>query len=70
MRIVQLMTDQSRYFNPSKNYWFSFNTFLISLIGLYFRRLSFRVFMYFGIPRTHLQYVNINAAWNDSDHLI
>ena len=37
MRIVQLMTDQSRYFNPSKNYWFSFNAFLISLIGLYFR---------------------------------
>jgi hypothetical protein len=35
MRIVQLMTDQSRYFNPSKNYWFSFNAFLISLIGLY-----------------------------------
>jgi hypothetical protein len=28
------------------------------------------IFMYFGIPRTHLQYVNINAAWNDSDHLI
>ena len=28
MRIVQLMTDQSRYFNPSKNYWFSFNAFL------------------------------------------
>jgi hypothetical protein len=27
MRIVQLMTDQSRYFNPSKNYWFSFNEF-------------------------------------------
>jgi hypothetical protein len=25
MRIVQLMTDRSRYFNPSKNYWFSFN---------------------------------------------
>jgi hypothetical protein len=22
------MTDQSRYFNPSKNYWFSFNAFL------------------------------------------
>ena len=43
MRIVQLMTDRSRYFNPSKNYWFSFNTFLISLIGLYFRCLSFRV---------------------------
>jgi hypothetical protein len=43
MRIVQLMTDRSRYFNPSKNYWFSFNAFLISLIGLYFRCLSFRV---------------------------
>ena len=28
MRIVQLMTDRSRYFNPSKNYWFSFNAFL------------------------------------------
>jgi hypothetical protein len=53
MRIVQLMTDQSRYFNPSKNYLFSFNAFLISLIGLY-----------------HLQYVSINAAGNDSDHLI
>jgi hypothetical protein len=37
MWIVQLMTDRSRYFNTSKNYWFSFNTFLISLIGLYFR---------------------------------
>ena len=36
MRIVQLMTDRSRYF---KNYWFSFNAFL----GLYFRCLSFRV---------------------------
>jgi len=24
------MTDRSRYFNPSKNYWFSFNAFLIS----------------------------------------
>jgi hypothetical protein len=35
MRIVQLMTDRSRYFNPSKNYWFSFSSFLISLIGLY-----------------------------------
>ena len=43
MRIVQLMTDQSRYFNPSKNYWFSFKAFLISLIDLYFRCLSFRV---------------------------
>ena len=31
----------TRYFNPSKNYWFtSFNAFLISL---YFRCLSFRV---------------------------
>ena len=39
MRIVQLMTDRSRYFNPSKNYWFSFNAFLISLIDLYFRCL-------------------------------
>jgi hypothetical protein len=28
------MTDRSRYFNPSKNYWFSFKAFLISLIGL------------------------------------
>jgi hypothetical protein len=38
MRIVQPMTDRSRYFNPSKNYWFNFNAaFLISLIGLYFR---------------------------------
>ena len=37
------MTDRSRYFNPSKNYWFSFNAFLISLIGLYFWCLSFRV---------------------------
>jgi hypothetical protein len=37
MQIVQLMTDRSRYFNSSKNYWFSFNAFLISLIGLYFR---------------------------------
>jgi hypothetical protein len=37
MRIVQLMTDRSRYFNPSKNYWFSFIAFLISLFGLYFR---------------------------------
>jgi hypothetical protein len=43
MQIVQLMTDRSRYFNPSKNYWFSFNAFLISLIGLYFRCLSFQV---------------------------
>ena len=43
MRIVQLMTDWSRYFNPSKNYWFSFSAFLISLIGLYFRYLSFWV---------------------------
>jgi hypothetical protein len=43
MRIVQLMTDRSWYFNPSKNYWFSFNAFLISLIDLYFRCLSFRV---------------------------
>ena len=43
MRIVQLMTDRSRYFNPSKNYWFSFNAFLILLIGLHFRCLSFRV---------------------------
>ena len=43
MRIVQLMTDRSRYFNPSKNYWFSFSAFLISLIDLYFRCLSFRV---------------------------
>jgi hypothetical protein len=40
MRIVQLVTGRSRYFNPSKNYWFSFNAFLISLIGLYFRCLS------------------------------
>ena len=41
MRIVQLMTDWSRYFNTSKNYWFtSFNAFLISL---YFRCLSFPV---------------------------
>jgi hypothetical protein len=31
------------YFNPSKNYWFSFIAFLVSLIGLYFRCLSFRV---------------------------
>jgi hypothetical protein len=38
-----LVSDRSRYFNPSKNYWFSFNAFLISLIGLYFRCLSFRV---------------------------
>jgi hypothetical protein len=31
MQIVQLMTDRSRYFNPSKNYWFTnFNAFLIS----------------------------------------
>jgi hypothetical protein len=43
MRIVQLMTDRSRYCNPSKNYWFSFNAFLISLIDLYFLFLSFRV---------------------------
>ena len=43
MRIVQLMTERSRYFNSSKNYWFSFKAFLISLIGLYFRCLSFRV---------------------------
>ena len=35
--------DWSQYFNPSKNYWFSFNAFLISLIGLYFRCLSSRV---------------------------
>jgi hypothetical protein len=28
MRIVQLMTDRWRYFNPSKNYWFSFSAFL------------------------------------------
>ena len=37
MRIVQLMTDRSRYLNPSNNYWFSFNAFLISLIDLCFR---------------------------------
>ena len=43
MRIVQLVTDRTRYFNPSKNYWFSFNAFFISLIGLCFRCLSFRV---------------------------
>jgi hypothetical protein len=43
MRIVQLMTDRSRYFSPSNNYWISFNAFLISLICLYFRCLSFRV---------------------------
>ena len=42
-RGVKLMTDRSRYFNPSKNYWFSFNAFLISLIDLYFWCLSFRV---------------------------
>jgi hypothetical protein len=43
MRIVQLMTDRSRHVNPSKVYWFSFSAFLISVIGLYFRCLSFRV---------------------------
>jgi hypothetical protein len=43
MRIVQLMTDRSRHFNPSKNYLFSFNAFLNSLIDLYFQCLSFRV---------------------------
>jgi hypothetical protein len=45
MRIVQLITDRSRYVNPSKNYWFSFNAFLISLIGLYFLFLSFWVIL-------------------------
>ena len=45
MRIVQLMTDRSRYLNPSKNYWFSFSAFLISLIDLYFRCLSLRVIL-------------------------
>ena len=32
MRIVQLMTDRSRYFNPSKNYWFSFSAFLTDIL--------------------------------------
>ena len=41
MRIVQLMIDRSRYVSPLKNYWFSFNAFLISLIGLYFRVVLF-----------------------------
>ena len=36
------LTDRSRYVNPSKNYWFSFSSFIISLIGLYFRCLYFR----------------------------
>ena len=31
MRIVQLMTDRSRYFNPSKN-WFSFSAFLTDIL--------------------------------------
>jgi hypothetical protein len=38
-----LMIDWSRYVNPPKNCWFSFNAFLISLIGLYFWCLSFRM---------------------------
>ena len=50
MRIVQLMTDRSRCFNPSKNYWFSFNAFLIALIDLYFRCLSFRVVLVNAAP--------------------
>ena len=37
------LTDRSRYVNPSKNYWFSFSSFIISLIGLYFRCLYFRI---------------------------
>jgi hypothetical protein len=32
MRIVQLMTDRSRYFNPSKNYCFSFSAFLTDIL--------------------------------------
>jgi hypothetical protein len=56
MQIVQLMTDRSRYFNPSKNYCFSFNAFLISLIDMYFRCLSFRV-------------VRVNAARPDEAFL-
>ena len=32
MRIVQLMTDRSRYFNPSKNYWFNFSAFLTDIL--------------------------------------
>jgi hypothetical protein len=32
MRIVQLMTDRSRYVNPSKNYLFSFSAFLIDIL--------------------------------------
>ena len=35
--------NQPHHFYPSNNYWFSFNAFFISLIGLYFRCLSFRV---------------------------
>ena len=56
MRIVQLMTDRSRHFNPSKNYLFSFNAFLNSLIDLYFQCLSFRV-------------VQVNAARPDGAFL-
>ena len=32
IRIVQLMTDRSRYVNPSKNYWFSFSAFLTDIL--------------------------------------
>jgi hypothetical protein len=32
MRIVQLMTHRSRYFNPSKNYWFSVSAFLTDIL--------------------------------------
>jgi hypothetical protein len=38
----------------------SYNTNRIG--GVMVRVLAEDIFMYFGIPRTHLQYVNINAA--------
>ena len=38
----QFWTNHTIFIRPKK-YWFSFNALLISLIGLYFRCLSFRV---------------------------
>jgi hypothetical protein len=43
--------NQPHHFYPSNNYWFSFNAFFISLIGLHFRCLSFRVVLVNTAPR-------------------
>jgi hypothetical protein len=73
MRIVQLMTDRSRYFNPSKNYWFNFNAFLISLIGLYFLWLSFRVILVNIAPSgwspTKLR-LKVKFFWSDKNGVV